>query len=93
MNYPIPIQFGLLDGFIAHLDLYSQKLYFFNSNQDKKDGNVAARVEITSERKSFIDEIINSKERKDIEKRINEIEINHLFSYNVNKRMNLITGT
>ena len=46
-----------------------------------------------AQRDSFIDEIINSKERKDIEERMNKIEINHLLCYNVNKRMNLITGT
>ena len=44
-------------------------------------------------RESFIDEIINTKERKDLEERMNKIGINDLFSYNVNKRMNLITGT
>ena len=42
---------------------------------------------------SFIDVIINSKERKEIEDRMNKIEISHLLSYNVNKGMNLITGT
>jgi hypothetical protein len=44
-------------------------------------------------RESIIDDIINSKERKDIEERMNSIDINHLLSYNLNKRMNLITGT
>jgi hypothetical protein len=48
---------------------------------------------VIARRESFIDEIIKSKERKDIEERMNKIEINHLLSFNVNKRMNLITGT
>jgi hypothetical protein len=40
-----------------------------------------------------MDEIIKSKERKIIEDQMNKIEINLLLSYNINKRMNLITGT
>jgi hypothetical protein len=40
-----------------------------------------------------MDQIINSKERKNIEDLINQTEINLLLSYNINKRMNLITGT
>ena len=44
-------------------------------------------------RESFIDDIIGSKERKDIEERMNKIEISTLLSYNVNKRINLIIGT
>jgi hypothetical protein len=48
---------------------------------------------VISQRESFIDDIINSKERKDIEERMNKIEMSLLLSYNVNKRMNLITGT
>lgn len=40
-----------------------------------------------------MDEIIKSKERKNIEDLMNKIEINLLLSYNINKRMNLITGT
>ena len=78
---------------MTHLDLQSEKLLFFNSNQDKKDGKIATRIEIIAQRDSFIDDIINSKERKEIEDRLNNIEINLLLSYNVNKRMNLITGT
>jgi hypothetical protein len=42
---------------------------------------------------SFIDLIINSKEKKEIEDRMNKIEISHLLSFNLNKGMNLITGT
>jgi hypothetical protein len=48
---------------------------------------------VIARRESFIDEIIEIKERRDIEERMNKIEISHLLSYNVNKRMNLITGT
>jgi hypothetical protein len=48
---------------------------------------------VIAQRESFIDDIINSKDRKGIEDRMNNIEINLLLSYNVNKRMNLITGT
>ena len=44
-------------------------------------------------RESFIDEIINTKDRKEIEEKMNKIGINDLLSYNVNKRMNLITAT
>ena len=40
-----------------------------------------------------MDDIINSNERKNIEDIINQTEINLLLSYNINKRMNLITGT
>ena len=89
----MPIQFGLHEGFIPHLDLQSEKLLFYNSNQDKKDGKIAARIEIIAQRESFIDEIIKCKERKDIEELMTKIDMNLLLSYNVNKRMNLITGT
>ena len=44
-------------------------------------------------RESFIDEIIKCTERKEIEKKMKDIKINDLLSYNVNKTMNLITGT
>jgi hypothetical protein len=42
---------------------------------------------------SFIDKIIKCKERKQIEKIMKDIKINELLTYNVNKRMKLITGT
>jgi hypothetical protein len=48
---------------------------------------------VIARRESFIDEIIKSKERKEIEDRMNNIEMNLLLSYNLNKRMNLIIGT
>ena len=89
----MPIQFALQDGLISYLDLNSEKLLFYKSNQDKKDGNFSSRIEVIAQRESFIDDIINSKDRKGIEDRMNNIEINLLLSYNVNKRMNLITGT
>ena len=89
----MPVQFGLLDGFIAHLDLQSEKLYFYNSNQDNEDANIAARIEIIASAHSFIDEINDCKARKGIEKLMNSKNISDLLSYNVNKRMNLITGT
>jgi hypothetical protein len=60
---------------------------------DKKDGNIAARIEVISRKKSFIDDVMHSTERKDIEERMKKIELNLLLSYNVNTRMNLITGT
>ena len=44
-------------------------------------------------KESFIDDIVSSKERKDIEERMNKISFNELLSYNLNKRMNLIIGT
>jgi len=40
-----------------------------------------------------MDDIIKCKYRKVIEERMNKIDINLLLSYNLNKRMNLITGT
>ena len=92
-RYPMPIQFGLLDGFISHFDLESEKLIFYKSNQDFKVGNISARIEVIAQRDSFIDEIINCKERYDIEDRMNNIAMDRLLSYNVNKRMNLITAT
>ena len=46
-----------------------------------------------AQRESFIDDIINSKERKNIEDLLNKIDINLLLSFNINKRMNLIIGT
>ena len=46
-----------------------------------------------AQRDSFIDKIIRSKERKNIEDIMNETENDLLLSYNINKRMNLITGT
>ena len=46
-----------------------------------------------AQRESFMDDIINSKERKNIEDLLNKIDINLLLSYNINKRMNLIIGT
>jgi hypothetical protein len=60
---------------------------------DKKDGNIAARIELIARKESFIDDIVSSKERKDIEERMNKISFNELLSYNLNKRMNLIIGT
>ena len=42
---------------------------------------------------SFIDKIIKCTERKEIENIMRGKNINELLSYNVNKRMNLITGT
>jgi hypothetical protein len=42
---------------------------------------------------SFMDKIIKCTERKEIEKIMKDIKINELLTYNVNKRMNLITGT
>jgi F0F1-type ATP synthase delta subunit len=44
-------------------------------------------------KESFIDEIIKCTERKEIEDKMKNININLLLSYNVNKTMNLITGT
>ena len=44
-------------------------------------------------KESFIDEIIKCTERKEIEDKMKNININLLLSYNVNKSMNLITGT
>jgi hypothetical protein len=58
-----------------------------------EDGNITARIEIIARRESFIDEFINTKERKDIEERMIKIDIGLILSYNVNKRMNLITAT
>jgi hypothetical protein len=52
-----------------------------------------ARIEVIAQRDSFIDKIIRSKERKNIEDIMNETENDLLLSYNINKRMNLITGT
>ena len=46
-----------------------------------------------AQRESFMDDIINSKERKNIEDLLNKVDINFLLSFNINKRMNLITGT
>ena len=40
-----------------------------------------------------MDEIIKCKEKKEIEERMKEIDLNLLLSFNLNKRMNLITGT
>jgi hypothetical protein len=40
-----------------------------------------------------MDEIIKCTERKEIEDKMKNININLLLSYNVNKSMNLITGT
>jgi hypothetical protein len=48
---------------------------------------------VIARRESFIDYIIASKERKDIEDRMNKVSINELLLYNLNKRMNLIIGT
>lgn len=46
-----------------------------------------------AQRESFIDDIINSNERKNIEDLMNKIEMNLLLSFNIHKRVNLITGT
>ena len=71
----------------------SEKLLFYKTNQDKEDGNNSARIELIAKRESFMDEIIRSKERRNIEDLMNKFETNLLLSYNINKRMNLITGT
>ena len=72
----------------------SEKLSFYKSIKDKKDGNISARIEVIVKRESFIDEIIKCTERKEIEDKMKNINnINLLLSYNVNKSMNLITGT
>jgi hypothetical protein len=47
---------------------------------------------VVAQRESFIDEINGSKERKFIEDYIEKTDINLLLSYNIYKRMNLITG-
>ena len=54
--------------------------------------NVFARIEVIAKSESFIDEIVGSNEMKFIEDKMKETEINLLLSYNINKRMNLITG-
>ena len=71
----------------------SEKLSFFKSHKDIKDGNISARIEVIVKRESFMDKIIKCTERKEIEKIMKDIKINELLTYNVNKRMNLITGT
>jgi hypothetical protein len=48
---------------------------------------------VIAQGESFIDDIIKSNERKDIEERMNAIQMSLLLSFNVNKRMNLITAT
>ena len=89
----MPIQFGLLDGFISHLDLESQKLSFYKSIKDKKDGNISARIEVIARKESFMEEIIKCTERKEIEDKMKNMNINVLLSYNVINRINLITAT
>jgi hypothetical protein len=68
-------------------------LFFYTSEKDKQDGNISARIEIIAQRESFIDDILNIKERKNIEELLKKIEMDLLLSYNIHKRFNLITGT
>ena len=57
------------------------------------DGNISARIEVIARKESFMEEIIKCTERKEIEDKMKNININLLLSYNVNKSMNLISGT
>jgi hypothetical protein len=55
----MPCLFAFHDGFISHFDLNSCKLVFYKY--------VSARIEVTQEKDSFIDEFIKIKGRKQIE--------------------------
>jgi hypothetical protein len=48
---------------------------------------------LTSKKDSFIDKFSDLKGRKNIEKAIDELELNDLLSFNIEKRINLISGT
>jgi hypothetical protein len=48
---------------------------------------------VIAQEKSFIDVINRKNGRRTIEEIMSNTEINLLLSYNINKRMNLITGT